>query len=465
MCRLPFQAQISVPSSTKPYLCLNNTRLMLGNQSMLSIPIILKNLLVLKGVPMALKIVYKICCGIDVHKTFVVACIASTDSKGVTTYKRHRFSTYTKGLRLLLQWLLENNCTDVCMESTGKYWIPVYNVLETSCIIVLAHPKYVKAIRGKKTDKKDAKWIADLFKHDLVAGSFMPPAKIRQLRDLMRYRFKLTCFMSSEKNRLQNCLTVSNIQLGNIVSDTFGKSSQRIIDKILENTLDTSFDIEPLIHGSMKKKIPELELAVDGYITPEQAGKLKVIKQHYEDLKTRKSDLEDLILELAKPYQQEIDLILTAPSFKNIFSAICVISEIGVNMEAFPNAKHLCSWAGLAPTNNESAGKKKSVRVSKAGCYIKPLLVQCATAVVKSEKHPEIRNRYLRLKKRRGHKKAIIAIARMLLTAIYNMLKKKEPYNPDLYRKSDVLPVNREITVEQAILLARFQGYRIKTTG
>lgn len=414
---------------------------------------------------MALKIVYKICCGIDVHKTFVVACIASTDSKGVTTYKRHRFSTYTKGLRLLLQWLLENNCTDVCMESTGKYWIPVYNVLETSCNIVLAHPKYVKAIRGKKTDKKDAKWIADLFKHDLVAGSFMPPAKIRQLRDLMRYRFKLTCFMSSEKNRLQNCLTVSNIQLGNIVSDTFGKSSQRIIDKILENPLDTSFDIEPLIHGSMKKKIPELELAVNGYITPEQAGKLKVIKQHYEDLKTRKSDLEELILELAKPYQQEIDLILTAPSFKNIFSAICVISEIGVNMEAFPNAKHLCSWAGLAPTNNESAGKKKSVRVSKAGCYIKPLLVQCATAVVKSEKHPEIRNRYLRLKKRRGHKKAIIAIARMLLTAIYNMLKKKEPYNAELYRKSDVLPVNREITVEQAILLARFQGYRIKTTG
>jgi len=134
-------------------------------------------------------------------------------------------------------------------------------------------------------------------------------------------------------------------------------------------------------------------------------------------------------------------------------------------MDAFPTAKHLCSWAGLTPTNNESAGKKKSVRVSKAGCYIKPLLVQCATAVVRSEKHPEIRNRYLRLKKRRGHKKAIIAIARMLLTALYNMLKKIEPYNADLYRKSDVLPVNREITVEQAILLARFQGYRVKSTA
>ncbi|MGG5252395.1 IS110 family transposase [Neobacillus sp. SM06] len=412
---------------------------------------------------MALKIVYPICCGIDVHKTFVVACIASTNGKGVTTYKRHRFSTYTKGLKELSQWLCENNCKDVCMESTGKYWIPVFNVLEDSCNITLAHPKYVKAIRGKKTDKKDAKWIADLFKHDLVAGSFMPPLAIRQLRDLMRYRFKLTNFMSSEKNRLQNCLTVSNIQLGNVVSDTFGKSSMNIIDKLLENPLDTSFDIEPLIHGSMKDKLPELELAIDGFITPEQAEKLKVIKQHYEDLESRKEDLERIILSLAAPYTEEINLILTVPSFKNIFSAIAVVSEIGVNMDVFPTAKHLCSWAGLTPTNNESAGKKKSVRISRAGCYIKPLLVQCATAVVKSEKHPEIRNRYLRLKKRRGHKRAIIAIARMLLTAIYNILKKKEPYNPELYKKADVLPVNREITVEQAILLAKSQGFRVMT--
>ncbi len=412
---------------------------------------------------MALKIVYQICCGIDVHKTFVVACIASTNYKGVTVYKSHRFSTYTKGLKELLQWLSDNNCKDVCMESTGKYWIPVFNVLENSCNIVLAHPKYVKAIRGKKTDKKDAKWIADLFKHDLVAGSFMPPSDIRQLRDLMRYRFKLTCFMSSEKNRLQNCLTVSNIQLGNIVSDTFGKSSQKILDKILENPLDTSFDIESLIHSSMKKKLPELELAVDGYITPEQAAKLKIIKKHLEDLKNRKAELESIITGLTKPYQSEIDIILTAPSFKNIFTAITLISEIGANMNVFPTAKHLCSWAGLTPTNNESAGKKKSVRVSKAGCYIKRLLVQCATAIVKSEKHPEIRNRYLRIKKRRGHKKAIIAIARMLLTAIYNMLKNKEPYNAKLYKKSDVFPVDREISIEQAILLAQNQGYRIKS--
>lgn len=251
--------------------------------------------------------------------------------------------------------------------------------------------------------------------------------------------------------------------MASVVSDTFGKSSQKILAKILENPDDTSFDIESLIHGSMKDKPPELELAIDGYITPEQVAKLKIIKEHFDNLESRKAELEELILALASPYQQEITIILTAPGFKNTFSAIGVISEIGTNMETFPSAKHLCSWAGLTPTNNESAGKKKSVRVSKAGCYIKPLLVQCANAAIKNKQHPEIRNRYLRIKKRRGHKKAIIAIARMLLTTLYHILKNGENYNSDLYKKSDVLPTTREITVEQAILMAQFQGYRIKS--
>ena len=213
----------------------------------------------------------------------------------------------------------------------------------------------------------------------------------------------------------------------------------------------------------MKEKLPELEFPIDGHITPEQAAKLKIIKKHFDNLEAWKAELEELILALVSPYQQEITIILTAPGFRNTFTAIGVISAIGTNMEAFPSAKHLCSWAGLTPTNNESAGTKKSVRVSKAGCYIKPLLVQCANAAIKSKQHPEIRNRYLRIKKRRGHKKAIIAIARMLLTALYHMLKNGENYNSDLYKKSDVLPTTREITVEQAILMAQFQGYRIKS--
>lgn len=181
-----------------------------------------------------LKIIYPICCEIDVHKTFIYCCIASTNNKGITTYKK-TFSTFTNELKHCALWLAENNCRDVCMESTGKYWIPVYNILELSCNIVLAHPKYVKTIRGKKTDKRDAKWIADIFKHDLVSGSFIPPAVIRQLRDLMCYRNKLTNFNVGEKNRAQNCLTVSNIKLDDVFTDVFGKASSNIINAILLN--------------------------------------------------------------------------------------------------------------------------------------------------------------------------------------------------------------------------------------
>jgi transposase len=408
-----------------------------------------------------LRIVYPICCGIDVHKKFLVACVASTNANGVTTYKSCRFSTFTSGLRQLVQWLASNSCTDVCMESTGKYWIPVYNILEATCKITLAHPKYVKAIRGKKTDKKDAKWIADLFKHDLVAASFMPPLAIRQLRDLMRYRFKLTNFCSSEKNRIQNCLTVSNIQLANVVSDTFGKSSMKIIDYLLENPNNKDFDFVPLLHASMLPKVDNIRLALDGVISPEQLLKMKIILQHFDALELCKSNLESLILSLSEPYAQEVALVSTVPGIKNPFSAIAVISEIGVDMSVFPTAKHLCSWAGLTPTNNESAGKKHSVRISRAGVYIKPLLVQCANAVVKSDKHPEIKGRYLAIKKRRGHKRAIIAIARMLLTAIFHILKNRKSYNPELYKQVEFLPLSREISVDQAILFAKRQGFNV----
>ena len=404
-----------------------------------------------------LKIVYPICCGIDVHKTFVVACIASTNDKNMTSYQTKRFSTYTKNLRELSLWLEENNCKDVCMESTGKYWHPVYNILELTCNVVLAHPKYLKAIRGKKTDKKDAKWIADVFKHDLVSGSFIPPAQIRELRDLMRYRYKLTCYTTGEKNRAQNCLTVSNIQLASAFSDIFGKSATAILNHILHNPDDKDFDVTPFVHKSCKTPIEEIQLSIDGAISHEQTEKLKVIRSHMDNLASCKDGLESVIVNLAKPLMPQINLVSTTPGIKE-FSAIGIISEIGVDMSAFPTAKHLCSWAGVAPQCNESGGKKKSSRVSRAGVYIKPLLVQCANAAVKSSKHPEIKNRYQAIKKRRGHKRAIIAIARMLLTAIYNILKKSEPYNPELYRIADVSPINRE---QQAILLLQRRGYSI----
>lgn len=406
-----------------------------------------------------LKIVYPICCGMDVHKNFIVACIASTDAAGITTYKRRRFSTYTGDLHLCAKWLQENNCRDVCMESTGKYWIPIYNILEITCQITLAHPKYVKAIRGKKTDTKDAQWIADLFKHGLVSGSFIPTADIRQLRDLVRYRWKLTNFTTGEKNRAQNCLTVSNLKLDDVFTDVFGKTASAITDRILESS--EPFDVTPFLSKRIKTPKEKVQAAVDGTMCPEQAEKLRIIRSHMENLQLCKANLESLILETAKKYLPQLELVMTVPGIQ-AYSAIGILAEIGVDMSVFPTSKHLCSWAGLTPQNNESAGKKKTTRISRAGAYIKPLLVQCALTVCRSSKHPEIKNRYLALKKRRGHKKAIIAIARMMLTAIYNILKKNEPYNPELYlRCNNTPPEHRAVSVEEAIFILQRQGYLV----
>lgn len=409
-----------------------------------------------------LKIVYPICCGLDVHRDFVYACIATTEN-GITTYKSHRFSTFTKGLRELLSWLLQNNCCDVCMESTGKYWIPIYNILESDCKIVLAHPKYVKAIRGKKTDKKDAKWIADIFKHDLVSGSFIPPADIRQLRDLVRYNVKLTNYTTGEKNRAQNCLTVSNLKLDSVFSDVFGKASSNIIGRILANPSEKISDVSVFRTKGMKATDEEVLAAVDVEMCAEQAEKLRIIRSHMDGLELCKANLMSLILSTAEKYIPEVDLVSTVPGL-TAYSAIAVIGELGVDMSVFPTSKHLCSWAGLAPQNDQSAGKKKTTRISRAGVYIKPLLVQCALAAIKSKnKHPEIVNRYNALRKRRGHKKAVIAIARILLTAIYNILKKREPYNPELYRNSDTTPEHRNVTIEEAVFILQRQGYIISS--
>ena len=405
-----------------------------------------------------LKIVYPIPQQMDVHKSFVVACIATTNDHGVTNYKSKRFSTFTGDLRRCADWLSENNCKDVCMESTGKYWIPIYNILEHTCNIVLAHPKYVKAIRGKKTDKRDAKWIADIFKHDLVSGSFIPPADIRQLRDLVRYHWKLTNFNVGEKNRAQNCLTVSNIKLDDVFSDVFGKAASAITTRLLES--NEPFDVKPYLTKNIKKPIEQIQAAVDGEMCAEQAEKLRIIRSHMDSLELCKLNLESLILSTAEKYIPQLNLVMTAPGIQS-FAAIGIISEIGVDMSVFPTSKHLCSWAGLTPQNNESAGKKKTTRISRAGAYIKPLLVQCALCAIRTKQFPEVRNRYLALKKRRGHKKAIIAIARMLLTAIYNILKWNEVYNSELYRKADRPPAHREVSVEEAVFILQRQGYLV----
>ncbi|XRD92216.1 IS110 family transposase [Ligilactobacillus salivarius] len=302
--------------------------------------------------------------------------------------------------------------------------------------------------------------VADLFKHDLVASSFIPPLKIRQLRDLFRYRMKITYLKSSEKNRYQNSLTWSNIQIASVVSDVFGKSSQKIIESFLANK-NNDFDIVSLMGKNMKSSVEDIKASIEGNITDEQANKLKVIKAHYEALIFCQNELDSLISKLGLEFDQEVKLIQTIPGCSNKLTALRIISEIGVDMSKFPSAGNLCSWAGLVPRNDESAGKKHSTKITKAGRYLKPLLVQIANAVVTSKKYPEHRNKYLQLKKRRGHKKAIIAIARRLLVAAYHILRDSVCYNADLYNIPELKQSKKIMSVKEAIRFAQSQGFTV----
>lgn len=412
-----------------------------------------------------LQIVHPVCCGMDVHKKFVIAAIAFTDFKNVTTYKKKRFATFNSDLKSLEKWLLDNNCTEICMESTGKYWIPIFNVLEKSCHVVVANPKYVRAIKGQKTDTKDATWIADLYKFGIVPSSYIPCAQIRMLRELFRYRQKLIGHRSSEKNRLQNSLTVSNIALASVVSDTFGKSSSALIEYIL--TCDT-FDPEhakTLLQRKLKDKAEEVVASIIGYeLRDDQSVKMKVCRKHFDHINECISILDEKLSDLSKPYHEFIEFASTIPGVTDK-SAIYIIAEIGTDMSVFKSSKHLCSWAGLTPQNNESAGKKKSVRISRAGVYLKPLLVQCANAAIKDKKNPYFKFKYDRIKKRRGHKRAIIAIARMILTCIYHMFLKKEAFNPTETDYSDIpeelYKKHREQYIKNAIKLLEKEGCTI----
>ena len=401
------------------------------------------------------------CCGLDVHKTWIYSCIGITDPNGRTEYKQARFSSFSKGLRELAAWLAKYSCTEVCMESTGKYWIPVFNILEKSCFVTLAHPKYTKPQKGNKTDRKDAKWICDLFMCDMIKPSFIPSPEIRQLRDLMRYRFKLTNMLTGEKNRAQNCLTVSNLKLDDVFSDVFGKSSRSITNYILDHPGKT-FDVSPFVDPRCKTPVSEIQAAVDGAISPEQAVKLRQCLDHIDELEAHRKEIESEILRIAEPFSAVLDLLYTLPGLnKNPMTAIAILSEIGPDMSVFPSSKHLISWAGCCPRNDQSNQKVKSRRISRAGSYLKPLLVQVANALIKSKKHPEFKERYHRSKSRRGHKKAIIAVCKMLLTAIWNMLSKLEPYNPEGFLEHRPVKQEKTLTVSQALELLRLRGYTI----
>lgn len=413
-----------------------------------------------------MKIVYPICCGMDIHKKIIVATIATTNAQGITTYEQKTFSTFNYDVIKLRDWMIERNCRDACMESTGKYWIPIWNILESEMHLVLAHPKYTKAIKGKKTDKKDSKWIADLFKHDLIPASFIPPKDIREMRDLSRYRYKLTYIKVSEKNRIQNCFTMSNIRIDSVVTDPFGKTAKLIMTDILENPDFKVEDVTKHLQKSLKSKEEEIKEALqDINVTNDQHIKMTVAYKHMDEIDMHIAEIEKALDERASKYDSYISLLSAIPGLQRR-SIISILSETGVDMTQFIDSKHFTSWAGLAPTNNESANKKKSVRISHAGVYLKPLLVQVTLNSIRDKSNNYFTTKYNILKKRRGHKKAIIAIARMILVCIYHMLLTGETFKPyDFDELSN--PVFKEqsaskpLSETEAVELLQSLGYTV----
>ena len=379
-----------------------------------------------------------ICCGVDVHKKFLVATILTGDYL-IPQCKQKHFGTSFRNLLAFKQWLLDNNCKDVCMESTGKYWVPVWNVLEGVVNVVIANPKWVSAVKGNKDDKKDSKWIGNLFRIGLVPGSYIPGKDIRILREFTRYRSKLVSMRSSEKNRYQNAFTVCNLTLDAVVSDMFGKSATAIENYLLDTDVVNPEICVSFLQKGLKKKSAEIIEAVEGFnMTQEQKERVRIIQGHFTDIDKRISQIDEIIGRLTAEYEGTISLLCTIPGIDRRL-AITIISEIGTDMSEFGSSRRLCSWAGLVPGNNQSAGKKKSVKITRAGVYLKPALVEAAHAAVKAtEKSPYFRIKYEKIMKRRGKKRAIIAIARMILTSIYAMVSTGEVFNPSDLLKYDM---------------------------
>lgn len=394
----------------------------------------------------------EVCCGLDVHKETIVACLLKgsvNDEKPEKTIRT--FSTLLKDLEELKTWLETENCHHVAMESTGIYWQPVYNVLESAfdgnISIIVANAKHMKNVPGKKTDMKDAEWIATLLRAGLLSGSFIPPQEIRELRNLTRYRKSIIEEISSQKNRIEKHLQSCGFKLSNFLTDIFGVSGRAIIDHIAEYGSITAKEVENYVRGRARSKIEDIKLSINGRMNKHQREFLKLLLKHLDETYKHLYEIEESINAEIEKYKRQIEQLDRIPGI-DVTAAAAIIAEIGTDMDKFKTAEHICSWAGLSPGNNESAGKKKSTRVTKGNTYIKRILCEVAWSITR------IRDSYLatwywKVKQRRGTKKAVVALARKILVLIYTMLKNNTDYDERIFdevrKKQEIIRVKRII--------------------
>lgn len=363
-----------------------------------------------------MEVIYDVGCGVDVHKKMLVACLMTGKKKELRQY-----GTSTKELKQMAEWLIKANCKMVAMESTGSYWKPIYNVLEAlglDVMVVNAH--HIKTVPGRKTDIKDAEWIADLLMHGLLKASYIPDKEQRELREISRYRKSLIEERAREKNRLEKVLEGANIKLSSILKDITCLSAQKLIKGAMEGGV-TEENIDNMLYRSAKEKRAELLVAMDGVMTKTQKLLIKAILDHIDDMTKRIDDLDKIIEEEMKDYDKAIKALDEIPGI-GVESAQTILAEIGLDMSRFPTAANLASWCGLCPGNNESAGKRKSGKTCKGNKTLKVTMIQCAQSAAR-KKDSFYKAQYERLTVRRGPKRAKVAVAHSMIIAIWNMLK------------------------------------------
>jgi transposase len=361
-------------------------------------------------------------CGLDVHKEEITATISGQGIKSET----RRFSTYTSSLKSLRDWLLKHGITHVAMESTGIYWKPVYNILGDHFKILLVNARHVKNVPGRKTDQNDSQWLAKLLIAGLLKGSFIPNRNIRELRDLVRYKTKLVNQISSEKNRIIKILEDANIKLSSVLSDISGVTGQ----KILKDIIAGDYQPEKLlyhVHGKVQKSREEIKEAITGNVTGHHRFMLQTIMESIDKIEDTIIKLDSQISKQTEQYGIEMELLDSIPGVDKD-GATCIIAEIGADMSVFPDQKHLAKWAGMCPGNNESAGKKKSGRITYGNAFLRAFLVEMAWAATRT-KHTYLSNKYKSLVGRRGKKKALIAVGHKILIASYFIIKNKVKFN------------------------------------
>jgi transposase len=364
-----------------------------------------------------MQVVQEVCCGLDVHKKGVTACVLWASGRRRQT---RAFGTFTRELLELGDWLRACGVTHVAMESTGVYWKPVWNLLEGQFEVLLVNAQHIKAVPGRKTDQKDSEWIADLLQHGLLRASFVPPTPIRELRDLTRYRASLAQEINRIANRIQKVLEDANIKLASVATDTLGASGRAMLEAIIQGEQDSQ-RLAEMSRGLLRNKIPELQEALHGRVSRHHRFLLRELLDHLYFVQSKMQRIEQEVAERLGPFQSEVARLCTIPGVDRV-TAWGLLAEIGLSMKQFPDAQHLASWAGLCPGSHESAGKRKSGKIRKGSLWLRRCLCQGAWAV-STKKNNYLSALYRRLAVRRGSKRATIAVAHKLLVIAYYILR------------------------------------------